>query len=307
MHYLVINEQLQSGYDKDSVTFLVETPRGAYTTVRTYEKSSIFQYALHCKRLAYSCSVMINDQGVKEIPKGLLPITNTETLTPIITKNLKYGLGLSNETGEQKVTIHITWDLNDESYKIWIHYSTLPELAFPPVSVEVMPGSRTHIKAKDSEWARYRRRIDEMKINKKSTDCVLLDVDGKLNECTAANFFAIKDGKVHTGITGVLYGTVEDTVFKACSDLGIEVVHESPLISDITHFSEVFLSSTTRLVVPIDKLIVHSADCFFNGVNDVHLDTIKDSITEYEYKPNISKKINDVVISKLKELSILIE
>jgi branched-subunit amino acid aminotransferase/4-amino-4-deoxychorismate lyase len=305
MHYLTLNGKLVDGYDKDSIVFLVDGPRGVYTTVRTFEKRSIFQFHLHCKRIAYGCGVMIQDQNTT-IPRGLTIITEQDSLTKLVTEELKIGMALSKEDGDKKITILVNWDIQRETYQIWIHYSVLPELALPPVSVEVMPGTRTHIKAKDSEWARYRRRIEEMKFNKKSTDCVLLDKDGKLNECTAANFFAIKDGKVYTGLKGVLYGTVMDTVLKVCAEMGIEVVTESPSIDDLTKFQEVFLSSTTRLVVSIDKLIVHNADCFFDGHTNVVLEKVHDNIKEYEFKTDVSKKINENVKKKLAGLSVLI-
>lgn len=50
-HYLVVNKNLVKGYHKDSVSFLVESERGVYTTVRSFETKSIFQYVLHVKRL----------------------------------------------------------------------------------------------------------------------------------------------------------------------------------------------------------------------------------------------------------------
>lgn len=306
-HYLVVNKKLQD-YNKDSVSFLLESERGVYTTVRTFERQSIFHYVLHVKRLVYGCSVMIKDQlkEGEEIPEGLHPITDYDKFYKLVTEELKYGLSLSKSETEQKITILVTWKLPDK-YDILIHYSNLPELALPPVSVEIMPGTRTHIKAKDSEWARYRRRIEEMKKNPKSTDCVLLDKDDKLNECTAANFFAIIDGKVHTGIQGVLYGTVMDTILLVCKEMGLEVVKSSPEFKDIHKFQEVFLSSTTRLLVPIDKLIHHDADCFFDSKNDVILEKVNDKITEYEFKPKLGIEINENVKKKLKEFSVKIE
>lgn len=248
---------------------------------------------------------MIKDQlKGEEIPKGLHAITDYDTFYKLVTEELKVGMSLS-KTKEQKITILVTWKLPDK-YDILIHYSNLPDLALPPVSCEIIPGTRTHIKAKDSEWARYRRQIESMKKNPKSTDCLLLDKDGKLNECLAANFFAIKDGKVHTGMKGVLYGTVMDTILTVCKEKGIPIVESAPEFKDIEKYDEVFLSSTTRLLVPIDKLIYHDADCFFDGKNDVDIKNVKETIKEYQYKTKIGYEINEGVKAKLKELSVAI-
>lgn len=70
------------------------------------------------------------------------------------------------------------------------------------------------------------------------------------------------DGIVYTADTGVLHGTVRTMALAACAKLGIPVVLQPPpKPSDTSPWQGAFLTSTSRLVLPIDALINGGGRC----------------------------------------------
>lgn len=64
------------------------------------------------------------------------------------------------------------------------------------------------------------------------------------------------DGTVHTADAGVLHGTIRTMALAACARLGILVVlHPPPKPNSALPWQGAFLTSTSRLVLPIDALI----------------------------------------------------
>jgi hypothetical protein len=58
------NGKLMESYDKDSNSFLLDFPRGAYTTMRTLmDQQALFQYRHHIGRLKQSSTIMMEDHN----------------------------------------------------------------------------------------------------------------------------------------------------------------------------------------------------------------------------------------------------
>jgi branched-subunit amino acid aminotransferase/4-amino-4-deoxychorismate lyase len=71
-----------------------------------------------------------------------------------------------------------------------------------------------------------------------------------------SNFFAIIDGKLCTAGDGILLGTVRDLVIKQCKEHGVDVQLRPPSLSDIDAWEGCLISSTSRLALPVDEIIV---------------------------------------------------
>ena len=71
-----------------------------------------------------------------------------------------------------------------------------------------------------------------------------------------SNFFAVIDGKLCTAGDGILMGTVRDLIIKQCQAHGVEVVLQPPNIKDMGTWEGCLISSTSRLALPVDELIV---------------------------------------------------
>jgi branched-subunit amino acid aminotransferase/4-amino-4-deoxychorismate lyase len=293
----------------DSEKFLLESHRGAYTAARTIktQENEIFVFDLkdHVKRLANSCKIMIKDElKENEIPKHFETITDENLLKQQIVKILETGLTLDESTEETKITILITWD--KDIFDISIHFSDLGSIPSKnSLSIEMIPGSRSHITAKDSEWIRYRKLIESMKKDKKSNEIVLVDQEGLANEGLSSNFFVVmNDNSIWTANEGIISGTVRSLILKVCDELNIKVVLKSPQVKDIKHWKEIFISSTSRLLLPIPKLYFHETKTYFDGNFDKKDLNIEESnAVEYNFETDFSSNLSKQVKERLLEMS----
>ena len=81
----------------------------------------------------------------------------------------------------------------------------------------------------------------------------LLDAKGYLLEGMSSNFYAIEDGTLHTAGSGVLAGISRMIVFEIARDI-IPLRLEAPQVSAIPRFSEAFLTSSSRGIIPVVEI-----------------------------------------------------
>lgn len=87
-------------------------------------------------------------------------------------------------------------------------------------------------------------------------DALLLNEKGQLAECTSANLFLVRGGKVLTPplSSGCLPGITRQVVFEVAPRAGIEVEEVDLLPEDLSRAEEVFISSTTREVAAVGTI-----------------------------------------------------
>ena len=86
-------------------------------------------------------------------------------------------------------------------------------------------------------------------------DAMMLDWEGRVAECTAANIFFVKDGKVHTPIADCfLAGITRATVIDLAKRRGIEVIERRMMPEEISGFSECFITGTAAEVTPVSEI-----------------------------------------------------
>ena len=123
------------------------------------------------------------------------------------------------------------------------------------VSAPVAFGApRKNAAAKAVSWVRDREGLEKRK-PADANEVVLVDDEGRLLEGLSSNFYALyDDGTLHTAPEGmVLGGTVRKVVLEVCEREGIEVVLEPPSVNDADRFVAAFVSSTSRLLLPLAK------------------------------------------------------
>lgn len=87
-------------------------------------------------------------------------------------------------------------------------------------------------------------------------------------EGTQTNFFLVtKDGRVLTADEGILRGSVRDSVLRVCTENGIPLELRPPNVDDLEHASGAFISSTSRLVMPIHEVVVNVSKDDVSGGN----------------------------------------
>jgi len=90
-------------------------------------------------------------------------------------------------------------------------------------------------------------------------EVVLKDHSGSIFEGLSSNFGVIKNGKLVTApLSTVLPGVTMELILQCCEKLGIEVVFECPNIQQVHHWEGAFISSTSRMLMPVNVVRVVS-------------------------------------------------
>jgi branched-chain amino acid aminotransferase len=90
-------------------------------------------------------------------------------------------------------------------------------------------------------------------------DALLMNDQGRLAECTSANFFLVRDGRVLTPplAAGCLPGITREVLREVIPDAGYELLEQDLTPDDLGSASEVFISSTTREVAAVGSISPH--------------------------------------------------
>jgi branched-chain amino acid aminotransferase len=86
-------------------------------------------------------------------------------------------------------------------------------------------------------------------------DAMMLDWEGRVAECTGANIFFVKDGKIHTPIADCfLDGITRRAAIALAKKRGIEVIERRILPDELSGFSECFITGTAAEVTPVSEI-----------------------------------------------------
>jgi branched-chain amino acid aminotransferase len=90
-------------------------------------------------------------------------------------------------------------------------------------------------------------------------EVVLLNERGEVSECTAANIFCVRGGRVTTPTlaSGCLEGVTRSVVLEIGAAAGAPVEERTLLPEDLYSAEEVFISSTTRKLIPVSEVNGH--------------------------------------------------
>jgi branched-chain amino acid aminotransferase len=86
-------------------------------------------------------------------------------------------------------------------------------------------------------------------------DALMMDWRGQVAEATGANVFLVRDGVIHTPTPDCfLNGITRQTVIGLARQRGIEVVERAIWPSELSSFSEVFLTGSAAEVTPVGEI-----------------------------------------------------
>ncbi len=87
-------------------------------------------------------------------------------------------------------------------------------------------------------------------------EAILLNHRGELAECSQSNLFVVRDGVVLTPPldAGLLEGVTRNLLFEVGADMGVPVRDAVLRESDLPAVDEMFITSTTREVVPVVRV-----------------------------------------------------
>jgi len=164
----------------------------------------------------------------------------------------------ADTSSEMKLTMFLTLPKPDTAV-LFTHVVELPK--FPKsVAIEIRNAHRENPNVKDTDWVKARKSLEE----KKSADVnevVMMTAKG-ITEGTQSNCFVINsNGVVITAPDDqILPGTIRNIVLSICQKAGTPLELKLPQISDISHWKSVFLTSSSRLILPVEKVICPEED-----------------------------------------------
>ncbi|MGB6503206.1 MAG: branched-chain amino acid aminotransferase, partial [Xanthobacteraceae bacterium] len=86
-------------------------------------------------------------------------------------------------------------------------------------------------------------------------DAMMLDWQGRVAECTGANIFFVKDGKIHTPTADCfLAGITRSTVIGLARRNTIEVIERRIMPEELSGFSECFITGTAAEVTAVSEI-----------------------------------------------------
>ena len=86
-------------------------------------------------------------------------------------------------------------------------------------------------------------------------DAMMLDWLGRVAECTGANIFFVKDGKIHTPTADCfLDGITRRTVIELAKRRGFEVIERRIMPDELSIFSECFITGTAAEVTAVSQI-----------------------------------------------------
>jgi branched-chain amino acid aminotransferase len=86
-------------------------------------------------------------------------------------------------------------------------------------------------------------------------DAMMLDWQGRVAECTGANIFFVKDGKIHTPIADCfLAGITRATAMQLARRRNIEVIERRIMPDELPSFSECFITGTAAEVTAVAEI-----------------------------------------------------
>ncbi len=87
-------------------------------------------------------------------------------------------------------------------------------------------------------------------------EVVMLNERGEVAECTSANIFAVKDGKILTPPlnSGCLEGVTRGILMEIAPEAGVSVVEQALRPEDLYSAEEVFISSTNRNLISVGEI-----------------------------------------------------
>jgi branched-chain amino acid aminotransferase len=221
---------------------------GVFTTIRVYE-GVMFAWERHWAR-------MVKDARKLQVPMPEKPDSLETSLYQLIEANQAYEatlrVAIIRNKGGMFQTPGIERDFDVIAFTRdvahWGGGVRLGIVAQARHAANEFAGTKITSWSQNLAWYEqaHQRGLDEM---------VLLNERNEVSECTSANIFTVFDGRVFTPqlqSSGCLAGITRDVLLNDIRVPGIEIAEHVLLIGDLQSADEVFITSTTREILPVD-------------------------------------------------------
>ncbi|KAL5733400.1 hypothetical protein ACOSQ2_033092 [Xanthoceras sorbifolium] len=293
---LFVNGVVSYSSETPSVSTLLQTHPGAYTTTRTHNNGScVMFWERHVQRLANSARILFDSnpqllfKSTDVIPSLLKPISSSSMWESMIkslvdgslNKALPVALKERRDGEELAVTLLVEGDFQKLSgfedvsglsicgvFDVYAHFSGYVPFAFGVhgngARLAVVGPGRDVAEAKYSDWVRLRKPLE--KLRPPSVTELLLSNDGdQILEGSVTNFFVVcrkdnraADFEVQTApiSDGVLPGVIRQLVIEVCASKGIPLSEVAPSWSEHELWEEAFITNSLRVLQHVESIQV---------------------------------------------------
>lgn len=247
-----------------AATLLQVLSRGAYTTCRTIDHGRrVYLFDFHVNRIDDSTQRIFVD----DLDRSHAEAWSRDSIRDCVRSTIRYyrETYYQDEAGSAdfRIVLLATLEENPLSRRgeskegvLYCHVGELSKRSDTEhIRVLIQGRGRENAEAKDSKWILDRKRL----ITPESAsyeEIILLNENGELLEGTQTNFYVVRDEALITADEGILLGSVRDSVLRVCRCHNVNVELRPPTMDDLKHASGVFISSTSRLVMPVHNVVL---------------------------------------------------
>jgi branched-chain amino acid aminotransferase len=222
---------------------------GIFTTLRIYEGIP-FAFERHWRRLQRDAKLLHIDlwQKYEDVRQNLLRLIEanaaTEATMRVCAFRSQGGFWEGPGSGNSTDLVAFTTNLN-----AWRDSVALSVVEHGRHAASPFAGTKT------LSWA-YNMTIFETAQQGGFSDAILLNERGEVAECTSANIFIVQRGVTYTPplTSGSLPGVTRAVMLEELEVDGSPVVEQVLRLNDVYEAEEVFITSTTRELLPVHQI-----------------------------------------------------
>jgi branched-chain amino acid aminotransferase len=221
----------------------LQLPVGVYTTFRTFPGSRVLRLNDHFRRLENSMALIGGDLQIKD------------------GEFRKVIADLFRNSGFDLARIRIS--INQNASSGFDCFFIVDKLLTPtPMNyangVEVIT-RQLHRDNAEAKVTQFIKSTDELRklITGSINEILMVDDDGNFLEGLSSNIFCVKDDVVYTADAGVLPGITRSTIIELIQKRGYSIDFNGYPLQNIHTLDELFLTSTTRSVLPVVSVDGH--------------------------------------------------
>lgn len=214
-------------------------PQGVFTTFRTYTGTKAFLLDSHFDRLENSAALLNHPVGLSR-----------NHLRAALRHCLKeFG------SGDARVRVIVDLEKQPGIVHIALEPLKLPTFSDYQNGVEVVTCQEQR-ETPEAKQTTFISISEDLRQNfpPQAFEGILVDKEGCIREGFTSNFFAVLDGEVWTPGEGILSGVSRTLLLEAIKQENISLRLGCFRISEVSKLDEVFLTSSTRAVLPIRKI-----------------------------------------------------
>lgn len=215
-------------------------PPGVYSGLRTFHHERFLRLDLHLARTHASLAA----SGWEDFDEGPLRRALHETARAFPRSEARVRFDVLSESV----------DLGRGATRVFVALASLPRVPAELLRLGVQVGLARDLKresprVKTTDFVRRRRGYPVG--TRQSYEHLLLDGEGRILEGTSSNVIGVEGGSLRTAGAGVLEGVTRRIVLELAEELEVPVKLEPIALTELARLDELFLTSSSRGLVPI--------------------------------------------------------